>query len=44
MKFNIFTKNKNAVTNYQGAKAFTLTHEMELYSAVGTSRLSDTFY
>lgn len=44
MKFNIFTKKENAVTNYEGAKAYAMTPEMELYSAVVTAGLSDTFY
>lgn len=44
MKFNIFKSRKNAVTNYEGAKAFKLTPELELYSAVATAGLSDTFY
>lgn len=44
MKFNIFTKKENDVTNYEGAKAYALTPELELYSAVVTAGLSDTFY
>jgi hypothetical protein len=44
MKFNIFTKKENGVTNYEGAKAYALTPELELYSAVVTAGLSDTFY
>lgn len=44
MKFNIFTKKENGATNHEGAKAFTLTPELELYSAVVTAGLSDTFY
>lgn len=44
MKFNIFTKKENGVTNHEGAKAYTLTPELELYSAVVTAGLSDTFY
>lgn len=44
MKFNIFTKKENAVTNYEGARAYAMTPEMELYSAVVTAGLSDTFY
>ncbi len=44
MKFNIFTKKENGVINHQGAKAYTLTPELELYSAVVTAGLSDTFY
>ncbi|MBL0330107.1 MAG: TROVE domain-containing protein [Bacteroidetes bacterium] len=44
MKFNIFKKNATVVKNYEGAKAYALTPEMELYSAVATAGLSDTFY
>lgn len=44
MKFNIFKRNANVVNNYEGAKAYTLTPEMELYSAVVTAGLSDNFY
>ncbi|GAL84297.1 hypothetical protein MYP_1525 [Sporocytophaga myxococcoides] len=43
MRFN-FLKGKNVVTNYEGAKAYELTPEMELYSAVVTAGLSDSFY
>lgn len=42
MKFNIFKR--NAVTNYEGAKAYNLTPEVELYAAVVTAGLSNTFY
>lgn len=44
MKFNVFKRNANVVNNYEGAKAYQLTPEMELYSAVVTAGLSDTFY
>lgn len=44
MKFNIFKRKADAVTNYEGAQAFQLTPELELYSAVVTAGLSDTFY
>lgn len=44
MKFNIFKSKTKAVKNYEGAKAFSLTPELELYSAVVTAGLSDTFY
>lgn len=44
MKFNIFTKKENGVINHQGAKAYILTPDLELYSAVVTAGLSDTFY
>ena len=44
MKFNVLTRMKNAVTNYEGAKAYGMTPQLELYAAVVTSGLSDTFY
>lgn len=44
MKFNIFKKNATVVKNYEAAKAYKLTPEMELYSAVATAGLNDTFY
>lgn len=44
MKFNIFKTKANVVTNYEGAKAYKLTPEMELYAAVVTAGLSDNFY
>lgn len=43
MKFNVFKK-ANAVTNYEGAKAFSLDERTELYSAVVTTSLSNAFY
>ncbi|WP_299898606.1 TROVE domain-containing protein [uncultured Aquimarina sp.] len=44
MKFNVFTKSTNEVRNYQGAKAFRLSPEMELYTAVVNSTLEKTNY
>ncbi len=44
MKFNFFKKKAAPVTNYEGATAYTLTPQMELYSAVVTAGLSDSFY
>jgi 60 kDa SS-A/Ro ribonucleoprotein len=44
MLFNFKAKQKNVVTNYEGANAFLMTPEMELYTAVVTSTLSDKFY
>lgn len=44
MKFNIFKNKANVTSNYEGAKAFTMTPEMELYAAVVTAGLNDTFY
>lgn len=45
MRFN-FLKNRqqNMVTNYEGAKAFVLTPELELYTAVATAALTGNFY
>ncbi len=44
MLFNFKATAKNVTTNHAGAKAYTLTPEMELYTAVVTSTLSDKFY
>lgn len=44
MKFNIFKKTENIGTNYEGAKAYKLTPELELYAAVVTAGLNDNFY
>ncbi len=46
MKFNLFTRpNQPAVTvNHEGEKAFVMTPELELYTAVATAGLSDKFY
>lgn len=44
MKFNILKKLKNVTVNHEGAKAYIITPELELYSAVVTTGLNDTFY
>jgi 60 kDa SS-A/Ro ribonucleoprotein len=44
MKFNILTRKAKVVNNYEGAKACSLTPETELYAAVATAGLSDSFY
>jgi 60 kDa SS-A/Ro ribonucleoprotein len=44
MLFNFKTKAKDVTTNHVGAKAFKMTPEMALYSAVATSTLSDSYY
>lgn len=44
MKFNLLTKAKQTVINHEGAKAYTLSAEMELYTAVVTWSLNDSFY
>ncbi|HUC82013.1 MAG TPA: TROVE domain-containing protein [Flavisolibacter sp.] len=43
MKFNFINKAKQVV-NHEGATAFALTKELELYTAVATAGLSDQFY
>ena len=45
MRFN-FLKNRqqNMLTNYEGVKAFALTPQLELYTAVATAALTDNFY
>ncbi|MBW8688011.1 TROVE domain-containing protein [Chitinophaga rhizophila] len=43
MRFNLLTTTKKA-TNHEGAKAYTLTPAMELYSTVVTASLQDQFY
>jgi hypothetical protein len=44
MKFNILTKTKTQVVNHEGAPAYTVTPELELYATVVTASLSDQFY
>jgi hypothetical protein len=45
MKFNLKIGNKAKKTvNHEGAKAFVLTPELELYTAVATASLNDQFY
>jgi hypothetical protein len=44
MRFNFLRGVQNDTLNYEGAKAFTLTPQMELYTAVATAALSDNFY
>ncbi len=44
MKFNFFKRKTETTTNFAGATAYTLTPEMELYSAVVTAGLNDNFY
>lgn len=44
MKFNFLRKSNNVVTNYEGAKAYSMTPAEELYSAVVTTGLSNTTY
>lgn len=44
MKFNFLKSKAKVVNNYEGAKAYALSPEIELYAAVATAGLSDTFY
>ncbi len=43
-RFTQKTRQRNVTTNYEGAKAYTISPEMELYTAVCTSALSPKFY
>ena len=44
MNYNSMLKEMKTEKNYEGAKAYAMTPELELYSAVVTASLSDTFY
>lgn len=44
MRFNFLRGTKNEALNYEGAKAYSLTPALELYTAVATAALSDDFY
>jgi hypothetical protein len=44
MKFNLSSKAKATTVNHEGAGAFNLKPEMELYTAIATTMLSDTSY
>lgn len=44
MRFNFLKKTTKVVSNYEGAKAYAVTPQTELYAAVVTASLSDTFY
>ena len=44
MRFNQKSRDRRAVTNYEGAKAWKMSPELELYAAVVASSLSDDFY
>jgi glucose-1-phosphatase len=43
-KFNTIIKEKSVTVNHEGAEAFRLSAEMELYTAVVTASLSNKFY
>jgi hypothetical protein len=44
MRFNFLKRKLQQTTNHEGARAYTITPEAELYAAVVTSSLSDGFY
>ena len=44
MNYNSMLKEMKTEKNYEGARAYAMTPELELYSAVVTASLSDTFY
>lgn len=44
MNYNSMLKEMKTEKNYEGAKAYVMTPELELYTAVVTASLSDTFY
>ena len=44
MNYNSIIKEKEIVMNHEGAKAYAMSPEMELYTAVVTCALSDKFY
>jgi 60 kDa SS-A/Ro ribonucleoprotein len=44
MRFNFFTRNNAPTVNCEGAAAYMLTPQLELYAAVATAALSDQFY
>ena len=43
-RFTQKTTNRNVTANYEGAKAYTISPEMELYTCICTSVLSPKFY
>lgn len=44
MRFNFLKNKQNTVTNHEGAMAFGLNQQLELYTAVATAALTDNFY
>ena len=44
MKFNTISRNNDVTRNHEGERAYIVPAELELYSAVVTSMLSDSFY
>ena len=44
MTYNSIATEKEIIMNYEGEKAYKMSSEMELYTAVVTCALSDKFY
>lgn len=44
MKFNFLNRKNKVTINHEGAKVYRMTPELELYSAVVTTGLNDSFY
>ena len=44
MTYNSIAKEKEIIMNYEGEKAYKMSSEMELYTAVVTSAMGDSFY
>jgi hypothetical protein len=44
MRFNFFSRKNAQTINHEGAVAYVLTPQLELYAAVATAALSDQFY
>ncbi len=44
MRFNLFSKGNKKIKNHQGANAYRVSPEVELYTSVVTSGLSNTSY
>lgn len=44
MKFNFLNKRQNVIKNHEGAKAYAMKPEFELYSAVVTTGLNNMYY
>ena len=44
MRFNFIKRGSSTTKNYEGAKAFRMSPEFELYTAVVTSSVSETIY
>jgi 60 kDa SS-A/Ro ribonucleoprotein len=44
MKFNFLKRRAGATVNYEGERAYVLSPQLELYTAVATAGLSDQFY